>query len=333
MPILICGLGSIGRRHLRNLQTLGREVVLFRTGKSSLPDDELKGLPVERDLSKALERWEPEAAVISNPTALHLKVAIPAAEAGCHLLLEKPVSHTLEGIEALREALDKNGGRALVGFQFRFHPGLRKVKALLEAGAIGEPLSARAHWGEFLPDWHPWEDYRFSYSARADLGGGVTLTLCHPFDYLRWLLGEVTAVQAEVGTLGGLDVEVEDTTEAILEFAAGPLASVHLDYNQRPRRHWLEIVGSEGTVIWDNEDGVTRWWTVEREDWEQFTLPAEFQRNDLFLDEMAHFLQVVEEGQAPLCDLEDGVRAVEIALAAHRSSSQGCRIRLPWEGS
>ena len=327
MTILICGLGSIGRRHLRNLQALGRDdVVLLRTGKSTLPEDDLEGLPVETELDQALVRWRPEAVVVSNPTALHLEVAIPSAEAGCHLLIEKPVSHTMEGIKDLSEALKRGGGQVLVGFQFRFHPGLRAVKRLMEEGAIGRVISARALWGEYLPDWHPWEDYRLSYSARSDLGGGVVLTLCHPFDYLLWLVGEVESVSAEIGTLGALELDVEDTAEVLLSIKEGILASVHLDYNQRPASHWLEIVGTEGTIQWDNTDGMVRTWTAVENQWHETPPPNGFERNDMFLDEMRHFIEIIDGKTTPLCSLEDGIRVLEIVLAACESASSGCRI-------
>lgn len=329
MTILICGLGSIGRRHLRNLKALGRDdVVLLRTGKSTLPEDELEGLPVESELDQALVRWRPEAVVVSNPTALHLEVAIPSAEAGCHLLIEKPVSHTMEGIEDLREALKRGGGQVLVGFQFRFHPGLKVVKRLLKEGAIGRVISARAHWGEYLPNWHPWEDYRLSYSARSDLGGGVLLTLCHPFDYLLWLVGEVASVSAEIGNLGALELEVEDTAEVLLSFKEGVLGSVHLDYNQRPASHWLEIVGTEGTIRWDNTDGVVRYWTAVKAQWQETPPPNGFERNDKFLDEMRHFLDILDGKATPLCSLEDGIRVLEIVFAARESASSGCRVSI-----
>jgi predicted dehydrogenase len=329
MTILICGLGSIGRRHLRNLKALGRDdVVLLRTGKSTLPEDELEGLPVESELDQALVRWRPEAVVVSNPTALHLEVAIPSAEAGCHLLIEKPVSHTMEGIEDLREALKRGGGQVLVGFQFRFHPGLKAVKRLLEEGAIGRVISARAHWGEYLPDWHPWEDYRISYAAQNDLGGGVVLTLCHPFDYLLWLVGEVASVSAEIGNLGALELEVEDTAEVLLSFKEGVLGSVHLDYNQRPASHWLEIVGTEGTIRWDNAHGTVRCWSSVSDQWREKPVPNEFERNDMFLDEMRHFLDILDGKATPLCSLEDGIRVLEIVLAARESALSGCRVSI-----
>lgn len=329
MRFLICGLGSNGRRHLRNLQALNqRDVVLLRTGKSTLPEEELAGLPVERNLEQALDRWYPDAVIVSNPTALHLDVAIPAAEAGCHLLLEKSISHSMEGINELRSAVQRGGGQVLVGFQFRYHPGLLAVLQLLEESTIGRPISGHVHWGEYLPDWHPWEDYRCSYSARKELGGGVVLTLCHPFDYLRWLLGEITAVSAELSTLGDLGLQVEDTAEVMLTFAQGPLASVHLDYNQRPASHWLEIVGTEGTIRWDNQDGAARWWTSEAGSWRQIEVPPNFERNTLFLEEMRHFIEILSRGALPRCTLEDGIRALEVAMAAHQSAALGQRIEI-----
>ena len=78
--------------------------------------------------------------IVSNPTALHLDVAIPAAEAGCHLLLEKPISHTMERIDALQAAVKRGGGQVLVGFQFRFHPGLQQVARLLSEGRDWPPV-------------------------------------------------------------------------------------------------------------------------------------------------------------------------------------------------
>jgi predicted dehydrogenase len=143
---------------------------------------------VVTDLDNALSH-HPQAVIVANPTALHLEVAIPAAMAGCHLLLEKPISHSMEGISELTRAVEHGGGQVLVGFQYRYHPCLIQALHFLEEGVIGRPLSTRAVYGEYLPNMHPWEDYHQSYSSRKDLGGGVILTLCHPLDTLRWMLG------------------------------------------------------------------------------------------------------------------------------------------------
>jgi predicted dehydrogenase len=331
MRFLICGLGSIGRRHLRNLRELGQDdIVLLRTGKSTLPADELNGFPEERELTQALERWRPDAVLVTNPTALHMQVAIPAAEAGCHLFLEKPIGEDIGAARKLLRIVMDRKLRVLVGFQFRYSPGLQMGHQWLQEGAIGRPTSARAHWGEYLPGWHPWEDYRRSYSARSDLGGGVVLTLCHPFDYLRWLMGEVVAVVGQTGQTSDLDLDVEDTAEAILTFENGALGHVHLDYNQQPPSHWLEITGTEGTMAWDQETGEAKVWRLSEKTWEVFQPPGGFNRDALFLQEMEHFLAVVKGEAAPRCTLEDGFRALEIALAVRTSSDQGRRVELAW---
>ena len=131
MKFLIAGLGSVGRRHMRNLIALGeKDIVLLRTRKGTLPDDELAGYPVETDVREALKKHNPHAVIVANPTSLHLQTAVPAAEAGCHILLEKPISNSTEGLSQLEEAVKKSGSKVLVAFQFRFHPGLIKAKQL-----------------------------------------------------------------------------------------------------------------------------------------------------------------------------------------------------------
>jgi predicted dehydrogenase len=328
MKFLIAGLGSIGRRHLRNLLALGeRDILLYRTGHSTLPDDELAEFPVETDLNAALAH-QPDGMIVSNPTSLHLEVAIPAAEAGCHLLLEKPISHSLAGIDELQEAVARAGGQVLVGYQFRFHPGLQQISRLLVEGAIGRPLSIRAHWGEYLPGWHPWEDFRQGYSARADLGGGVILTLSHPLDYLRWLVGEVDSLWAFAGQLSDLALSVEDTAEIGLSFANGALGSLHLDYNQRPPTHHLEIIGSLGTLRWNNADGGVSMFNSSRASWLTLPAPANFGRNDLFLAEMDHFLSVCRGETKPVCNLEDGIQSLRLALSVHDSVHYAKLIKL-----
>ncbi|HZU86286.1 MAG TPA: Gfo/Idh/MocA family oxidoreductase [Anaerolineaceae bacterium] len=313
MKFLIAGFGSIGRRHLRNLRALGEnDILLYRTHHSTLPDDEIAGLVVETDLQAALAH-RPDAVIIANPTALHLCTAIPAAKAGCSILMEKPVSQSLEDIEELENALQSNKGRFLVGYQFRFHPGLQQIARLLDENAIGRVISVRAHWGEYLPGWHPWEDHRKSYAARQDLGGGVVNTLSHPLDYLRWLIGEIHDLQTFTAVARELQIEVEAVAEVLLRFQNGALGSLHLDYIQRPAQHDLEIIGSEGTIRWDNADGVTQIYRVPRGEWELFPVPQGFERNTMFIEELRHFIAVTRGETPPLCTLSDGKRAIELA--------------------
>jgi len=328
MKFLIAGFGSIGRRHLRNLRTLGEsDIILLRSHKSTLPDDEITGLPVETDIIAALAH-KPDAVIISNPTALHLDVAIPAARAGCAILMEKPVSHSLDRLDEFKQAVKTGGAGVLMGYQFRFHPGLRQVKTWLADGLIGRPLSFRAQWGEYLPNWHPWEDYRASYTARQDLGGGVVVTLSHPIDYLRWLLGDVKSLWAFSGRLSDLEIQVEDFAEIGMQFANGVTGSLHVDYYQQPPSHTLEITGTAGRITWDNADGTARLFQAETGKWQEVNMPANFDRNDLFIAETKHFLDIVQKKAEPVCSLADGEAALKLCLAVHESAASGQMVHL-----
>jgi predicted dehydrogenase len=315
---------------LRNLVELGYDdIVLYRTGKSTMDEAGLEGFPTEPDLGQALDRWQPDAAIISNPTSLHIPTALQAAEAGADLFLEKPIAHTMEGVADLQKTVEAQNLQVQVGYQFRFHPGLVKVKSLLERGEVGQPMYAHAHWGEFLPDWHPWEDYHHSYSANAELGGGVVLTLSHPLDYLRWLFGEVASVTAELGQPGSLGIEVESLADINMVHTEGVISSTHLNYLQRPARHDLEIVGSGGTIRWSALTGVVSWWKNDEEQWREQAPPAGFERNTMFLDEIEHFVTSLQTEEKPRCTLGDGVAALRICLAALQSGQRGERVLLP----
>lgn len=331
MKFLIAGLGSIGRRHFRNLIALGeKDIALLRTRKGTLPDDELAGYPVETDLQEALQNRKPDAVIVANPTSMHLDIAIPAAEAGCHILLEKPVSHSLERLDILQKTAERSGSKILVGFQFRYHPTLNKARELIQSEVLGKILTAHAHWGEYLPQWHPWEDYRQSYAARSDLGGGVIVTLTHPLDYLRYLLGDVESLWSFDGHISPLEVDVEDVAEIGLKFRNGVVGGVHVNYFQRPPVHRLEIVGTNGTLRWDNADGILNFYKFPAPFgsysdnppapvMESFSPPEGFERNQLFVAQTRHFIEIVRGEAEPICSLEDGVQVLRLALAAYKS--------------
>jgi predicted dehydrogenase len=328
MKFLIAGLGSIGKRHLQNLATLGEfDLTVYRTNRGSVPQKDLPEFKITNDLDDALAQ-KPDAVIIANPTSLHMAIAISAAKAGCHLFLEKPISHNLDQINELKTLLRKNKLQCFVGFQYRFHPGLRKIVELVRDGSIGRPLSARALWGEYLPDWHPWEDYRAGYSARSELGGGVVLTLSHPLDYLRWMFGEVEQLWAFTGKISNLEINVEDYAEIGLRFANGAVGNLHLDYFRRPPEHRLDIIGSEGTIEWRAETGVTRLFRPVANAWESYLPPQGFSRNDLFLAEMRHFLETVSGDCPPLVTLEDGEKSLILANAVLASAKSKKLIHL-----
>jgi len=323
VKLLIVGLGSIGQRHLENLRRLGvHHLLAWRVRNSPLPERlRLPDLEIHSTLEEALAR-KPEAVLVCNPTGLHLPVAIQAAYAGCHLFIEKPLSHSLDGVDELISVVQKHDLVTLVGFNLRFHPGLQLVKSLLNEGRIGRVVSIRAQVGQYLPDWHPWEDYRQGYSAHRDLGGGVILDLIHELDYVRWFAGEVTHVVCFAGHVSNLEIEAEDIAEIVLKFEGGAIGNVHMDYVQRSASRTCRIVGEEGTILWDYYANEVRLFDAREQGWQVFQQEG-FERNNMYLAEMQHFLACLEGRETPVVDVEEGTRILRLALAARESAETG----------
>lgn len=319
---LLVGFGSIGRRHLANFHGLGvHDWAVVHTGMGTLPFEPPGPVRTYPDLDAALQKEQPSFAIVANPTNLHVPSALACIESGCDVLLEKPVSHSTGGLDELEEAAATHGTKVLVGFQFRFHPALRRIKELVGAGALGEPLHALAVWSEHLPSWHPWEDWRSGYAARTDLGGGVHHTICHPLDYLRMLFGEPVKVLASLKDHGPLGLDVAEAADIVLGFDRGVESTLHLDYWGRPPTHRLDIVCSEGTVRWDYINAQFLVWDKPAESWRAEVFPGVEGRNDLFVSEARHFLKVVGGDEEPVCSLNDGVAVTKLCNAIERSAA------------
>jgi predicted dehydrogenase len=343
--ILMAGLGSIGQRHLRNLRLLlgpDVEITAHRVLRAtpvltdSLGVEQGSNLETKYNvttfssLDEALAR-KPDAVFICNPSSLHIPVALAAAEAGCHLFIEKPLSHSLEGLDRLIAQAEKKNLIVMVAYQMRFHPCLKRVKAALDAGALGPVVSARAEIGAYMPGWHTYEDYRTTYAARADLGGGSVLTQIHEIDFLGWFFGPPSRVFALGGHLSSLEIDVEDVASSLLECNVGGRkipVSLHQDYLQRPGVREVRIVGENGKLFADLErltvtifDEAGK--VASHDDF------AGFQRNELFLDELRHFIHCVEHGETPCIPLRDGASSLATALAIKQSLATGEVVSLP----
>jgi predicted dehydrogenase len=330
MKILIAGLGSIGRRHLANLRLLEPAADITVWHQHSRDHDQFSNPEYgERhvfSIDEALES-KPEAALVTGPASTHIVTATQLARSGLHLFIEKPLSHTLEGVDELADLCKQKQRVLMVGYNFRFYEPLQLIRKALHEGRIGRVLSMRAEVGQYLPDWRPKSDYRQSGSARSELGGGAVLELSHEIDYVRWLIGEVTSVIARVARLSDLEMDVEDTAEIILQFSNGALGSLHLDMVQRPATRSCRIVGDAGTITWDWASHRVRMFTADGSTWHDLS-NRDIDRNEMYLDELRHFLACVRGTATPLVDVADGRRVLEIALAIKRSSVEQRAIEL-----
>jgi predicted dehydrogenase len=333
--ILIAGLGAIGQRHARNLRAVaGTDLELFayrRRRRSFVVTETLSrddSIDVERalsltafgDLDEALG-VRPDAVFICTPSSEHVALAQRVADAGCHLFIEKPISHTLEGVERLRQTTSARRLIVLVGCQWRYHPRVRWLRGLLESGALGGLRQAEFEYQEYLPDWHPYEDYRESYAARAALGGGVVLTQIHDYDLAWWLFGPLRGVIATGGHLSDLEIDVEDTVDASFD---GPVpVRIKQTFARRPPRRLIRVEGTRGSVHVDLLSAAVH---VEGD---VVSPPAlgDYRRNEMFVEEARHFLACLT-GDPPAVPLDEGIQVLRVALAVKEALGSGHQVEI-----
>ena len=190
----------------------------------------------------------------------------------------------------------------------------------MEEGRIGRVLSAHAEFGQYLPDWHPWEGYQGGYSAQKSLGGGIILDSVHELDYLHWLLGEFKEVYCSADKVSNLEIDVEDTADFVLRLESRAITSVHLDYLQRAYNRSLKLVGGEGTIIWSYQDNLVKLYSAAERKWQVFEKGVPYDANEMYVEEMKHFLRCIEGKDSPIMDGREGKRILETALAAKKSS-------------
>jgi len=325
MKALVVGTGSIGQRHLRNLRALGVERLLAVDPAEERRNRIVQELGAEAfdTLDDALAR-RPQVVLICTPPHLHTPAAQQALTVGAHVFIEKPIAASLDGLDELLAEARRRSRHVCVGYNLRFNPGLRQLKAMLDEGRIGRILAIRAEFGQYLPDWRPTQDYRTGYITKVQSGGGIILDASHELDYVRWLGGEVERVWCAAGHLSSLEMATEDVAAITLWLSGGVVAEVHLDCVQRAYSRSCKLIGEEGTLVWDFQEGV-HWYDGTRRAWHHD--PVTVDPNEMYLDELRHFLRCVHGEDSPSVDGDTGRRVLEIALAARRSAERGEVVR------
>ena len=343
MKALFVGLGSIGQRHLRNLKKIRPDIDIMAVRSQRVApllsdsNQVINGVNIQDNygllefdsLDKALA-CKPDIVFVTNPSSMHIDTAKEALKSNAFIFIEKPISHNYDGVEELIK-IEKSMGinKIFVGYQFRFNPALKLVKKLLKENLIGNIVGAQFVNGEYLPNWHPYEDYRLSYASRKDLGGGAIVSQIHDFDYATWLFGNPQKIYAVGGHLSELEIDVEDSVQVIMQCNDIPI-SIQLDYLQWPPRREVSIIGGKGSI----QCNLTTMEVVVNnritKNIEKYDFPN-FNRNDLFLDEMKNFLAFASGNESPAVNFFDGASSLRIALAVKSSMISGNSIKLSWD--
>ena len=257
---------------------------------------------------------QPDAVFILTPPKLHIPQAMDAAKAGCHVFLEKPLSDTLEGVDQLNALAQQTNKKIMVGLCFRYHEGLAQAKKILDSGQIGRLVSVRALFGEHMPDVRP--DYKNLFSAKYS----GAFDCMHDVDLALWYADQpITAVNSLYGTYSDIGIEAPDIAEILVGFEDRCIASIHLDFFQRPRRRQMELVGTQGVIIvefasWDNYTLAV--YQASTGIWETRTDSTE--RDDMFRAEDREFLKAVAEEKPIVSTTEEASKSLSVILKAQK---------------
>jgi predicted dehydrogenase len=320
--VLIVGTGSIGERHLRCFQATGRAQVSIVEIDAALRETIAERYRVQRafaDLNTALAD-RPDVAVIATPAPLHLPIAQRLVETGTHVLIEKPLSTSLDGIARLLATVVAKGVVAGVAYVYRCHPHLKAMRAAIHSGRFGKPVELIAVSGQHFPTYRP--AYRdIYYRDRATGGGAIQDALTHLVNAGEWLLGPIDRVVADAAHQVLDGVAVEDTVHLLARHGTVP-ASYNLNQHQAPNESTLTVVCEHGTVRWESHEHRWRWMENPGDVWRDETSGAP-ERDALFIAQAHAFLDALAGKSAVPCSLDDGLQTLRVNLAALASLEQG----------
>lgn len=328
--LLVVGHGNAGKRHLKIAKSLlpnSKICVMRHLDASSIPQH---ADLCTNSLSEALS-FSPQAAVIANPSSHHIEIAQKLADNGVHLLIEKPISSSTEGVEDLIETSNLRKIAVLVAYNLRFLSSLQEYRRLILTGKIGRVMSVRCEVGHFLPEWRPNTNYVNSVSASANLGGGALLELSHEIDYLRWIFGEIISINAVIRKQSNLELNVEDTAHLIVElrnelYKKNIIASINLDFIRQDKTRYCIAIGENGTLKWD---GITNTiYLFSPNNNINVLFNKEEQVESSYISEWHHFLSCVAGESMPLISPKDGLEVLKIIEAARCSSKENKMIKI-----
>ena len=331
MKYLCIGSGSIGKRHIRNLMSIGvkAEDISAMDPREDRRNEIINmGIrDVYSTLEEALETNDYYASIVCSPTDCHIRQGIDLASRGIHILMEKPLADNLEGIEEFKAEIEKNNVVVLMAYIFRFSPLTEKVQEILNSGVIGKVLYVRGEFSEYLPDWHPYEDYRSFYMAEKKQGGGSILDQSHIMDLVHYLFGEFETVYALNGNLSSLEVNSDDYSELTIGLKNGIIASVHTDMFGRDHKKEIEVKGEKGNIYWSPTNNFVTHYDAESKVKKLYNkFPTDFNLN--YIKELSHFIACCEGREAPLATLQQGIETMELILGAYKSVKTGAAVKV-----
>ena len=314
ITVLVVGGGSIARRHIGNLAAANdvSDIQVFTRNRTCLEAVDHRGKARYID---SLDDAKADLALIANETNKHIETAISLAGSGFHIMIEKPVSHSLARLDVLKTTAARTNIKIFIAYNLRFLGVMTLLKKHLVDGTIGSLCFAHIEVGQYLPTWRPGTDYRKSYSADKSRGGGVALDLSHEIDYMRYLFGDPESSTVIKVKAGDLEIDSDDLFEGLYRFNDNFVCTVHLDYLQRAKTRTIKIVGTRGELVCDLMNKTLR--VVTDKDDTTITDAHLFDVPKTYQDELRHVISAIRNDQPVSITLDDGIAALRLIEDTH----------------
>jgi hypothetical protein len=321
MKFLIIGLGSMGKRRIRNLQTMGyKQIAGFDLRQDRIDEAHSEyDVKVYKNFNEAIEHFEPDVFIISTSPKYHMDYAIWGEQKNIPCFIEASVIDRLK-IKSLSESSKKSRTIIAPSCTMRYFPGPKTVKDLLSRGVIGKPLSFNYITGQYLPDWHPWEKITDFYVSERSTGGAREIV---PFE-LTWLndiFGKPTPLTCYKGKVSDIDADIDDIYHCVLNYPGSMLANITIEVVSRPKAtRELRIMGSEGLLVMTSDEQCVKYCSVKSPEWTRITLkPGSVEKNYInpeepYIAELSDFILAIKENNQKLYPntLDDDCDVLEI---------------------
>jgi len=323
MNVIVIGYGSIGKRHVDNLLKVRQidQIIVCSNHHDSFQNhpekEKLKLVRSLEDLPPMMSNGRQfDFAIIANETYKHVETANTLAESGIDLFIEKPISDSATKAISLKKIAESKDIKIFVAYNFRFLGAIQYIKNQISSGVIGSLYFAEIEVGQYLPSWRPLSDYRESYSARKEQGGGAALDLSHEIDYMRYLFGDPVSWKIMKSKVSHLDINSEDIFKGIYRFSSGFLCSVHMDYIHHNKKRGINIVGSKGTL---ECDFIKKYIKMQKNSGEISLIEDArlFDVDESYKSELNDFIECIEKDKTPQITLDDGIEVLKLIEGDH----------------
>ena len=336
---LIIGCGSIGERHLHNIKKIGiKDIGILDINKIRV-NNLSKKYSVKKfyDLDSALS-FKPDFSIICTLPESHIPIASSCINSHSHVFIEKPLSSNLKGVIPMLNKAKTKKLKVAVGYNLRFDKGLCLLKQKIHEKKIGKPLLISSQFGHHIKFWRPSKDYRKHYILNK--GGGIILDGSHEYDYIKWLFNtQVTSVFCQSNKLTNIKTRTESIASILLKLKNGITANLNIDYVRPDYERKCNIIGEKGELEWQFDLKRSAWSNYNQKINSKITLRSisnlpsihfnnKINVNDMYTNEMVNFLDSIIGHKKLQVDGWEGLKTLQVGLAALESASKNKIVKL-----